>query len=96
MKQKGIKNMKTKNRIDALKKNITAWPSWFADEAALQKHVEARLGVDAYLDTQKGWASGGLISMFGSEQRFRIAIFVRPAEHGGWQSTDRMLVAVEK
>ena len=91
MRKKGMKNMK-----DTLKKNITAWPSWFADEAALQKYVEERLGVDAYLDTEKGWASSGLVSVFGGDQQFRVGIFVRPADDGGWQATDRMLVPVEK
>jgi len=91
MRKKGMKNVK-----DTLKKNITAWPSWFADQAVLRKHVEDRLGGDAYLDTDKGWASGGLVSVAGSEHQFRVVIFVQAAEHGGWQATDRMLVPVEK
>jgi len=68
------------------------WPNWFCDETTLRKHIEEKLGLAADLDTEAGFAGGEYISVAGSNRRFRLVLFVRPAGQDGWQATDRLLI----
>jgi hypothetical protein len=69
-----------------------AWPTWFCDETTLRKHIDEKLGLAADLDTDAGFAGGECISVAGSNRRFQLVLFVRPAGRGGWQATDRLLI----
>jgi hypothetical protein len=75
------------NRLDH---NGLCWPNWLCNETALAEFVRKTLGSGA--DLEAGFADGGRIRVAGSNQHFRLVMFIRPAEQGGWEATERLLI----
>ena len=68
------------------------WPNWFCNERVLGEFVRETHGSDANLERDAGYVDGGRIRVVGGNQRFRLVTFIRPAERGGWQATERLLI----
>ena len=54
--------------------------------------IERTLGRSAYLNSEGGYACGGRVLVVNSEAEYRLVIFVRRSEGGGWDASERVLL----
>ncbi len=69
-----------------------SWPNWYCDEEFMRVCIERTLGKSAYLHSEGGYECGGRVQVFNSGVEYRLVIFVRRSEDGGWDASERVLL----